>query len=190
MGWCGKEFEAQQASSYSARDSAACLGRSPQTGALRHCQAAAEPISSPPARSTSCNMRAVKQWGVEACPGPEAVAALLPQVLGHSDTLAYERWPPYDEALLVQDTINLPVQARSMAHAPHARPGAAHAWHLAALWLRWHAAETWSMSQGVAKWQNADAATARCNCSDTLVSRGERQTCQAARSPCVPRRDR
>jgi leucyl-tRNA synthetase len=62
-------------------------------------------------------MRAVKQWGVEACPGPEAVAALLPQVLGHSDTLAYERWPPYDEALLVQDTINLPVQARVLAYA-------------------------------------------------------------------------
>ena len=43
------------------------------------------------------------------------VTALLPQVLGHSDTLAYERWPPYDEALLVQDTINLPVQVRLMA---------------------------------------------------------------------------
>ncbi len=38
-------------------------------------------------------------------------------MLGHSDTLAYERWPPYDEALLVQDTINLPVQVRFIAYA-------------------------------------------------------------------------
>lgn len=33
------------------------------------------------------------------------------QVLGHSNTLAYEQWPSYDEALLVQDTVNLPIQA-------------------------------------------------------------------------------
>ena len=32
------------------------------------------------------------------------------QVLGHSSTLAYETWPSYDEALLVEDTVNLPVQ--------------------------------------------------------------------------------
>ena len=32
------------------------------------------------------------------------------QVLGHSSTLAYVTWPSYDEALLVQDTVNLPVQ--------------------------------------------------------------------------------
>ena len=35
---------------------------------------------------------------------------MLLQVLGHKRTLAYETWPSYDEALLVQDTVNLPVQ--------------------------------------------------------------------------------
>ena len=32
------------------------------------------------------------------------------QRLGHTDTLAYEPWPQYDEALLVEDTIEIPVQ--------------------------------------------------------------------------------
>ncbi|GMV99429.1 MAG: leucine--tRNA ligase [Candidatus Hydrogenedentota bacterium] len=30
--------------------------------------------------------------------------------LGHSDTLAYHAWPAYDESLLVEDTIQVPVQ--------------------------------------------------------------------------------
>ena len=37
---------------------------------------------------------------------------MFSQVLGHSNTLAYESWPSYEEALLVQDTVNLPVQVR------------------------------------------------------------------------------
>ena len=32
------------------------------------------------------------------------------QVLGHNDTLAYESWPQHDEALLVEDKVNLPIQ--------------------------------------------------------------------------------
>lgn len=32
--------------------------------------------------------------------------------LGHQQSLAYEPWPECDEALLVVDTINLPVQVR------------------------------------------------------------------------------
>ena len=32
------------------------------------------------------------------------------QVLGHSDTLAYEPWPKYDPAALVEDEVEIPVQ--------------------------------------------------------------------------------
>ena len=32
------------------------------------------------------------------------------QVLGRKGTLAYEPWPQHDEALLVEDTVNLPIQ--------------------------------------------------------------------------------
>ena len=44
-------------------------------------------------------------------------ASLLVQVLGHSDTLAYEAWPSYNEKLLVSDTFNLPIQV--MPCVPH-----------------------------------------------------------------------
>ena len=40
---------------------------------------------------------------------------MFSQVLGHSSTLAYEMWPSYDEALLVQDTVNLPVQVNLLS---------------------------------------------------------------------------
>lgn len=32
------------------------------------------------------------------------------QLLGHEDTIAYEPWPTYDEAKLVEDTITCVVQ--------------------------------------------------------------------------------
>ena len=38
------------------------------------------------------------------------VLFLVSQVLGHDDTLTYEPWPEHDEALLVEDSIMLPVQ--------------------------------------------------------------------------------
>jgi leucyl-tRNA synthetase len=38
------------------------------------------------------------------------MAEELWQALGHAKTLAYEPWPKYDEALLVESTIVLPVQ--------------------------------------------------------------------------------
>ena len=38
------------------------------------------------------------------------LAEELWQRLGHSHSLAYEAWPSADEALLVQDTITLPLQ--------------------------------------------------------------------------------
>jgi len=38
------------------------------------------------------------------------IAEELWALLGHSTTLAYEPWPGYDEALLVEDTVEIPVQ--------------------------------------------------------------------------------
>ena len=38
------------------------------------------------------------------------IAEELWQALGHAETLAYEAWPQYDEALLVEDEIEIPVQ--------------------------------------------------------------------------------
>ncbi len=36
------------------------------------------------------------------------------QVLGHDKTLAYEPWPEHDEALLVEDIVQLPIQVQSL----------------------------------------------------------------------------
>ena len=38
------------------------------------------------------------------------IAEELWQCLGHADTLAYEPWPQYDEGLIQEDTIEIPVQ--------------------------------------------------------------------------------
>ena len=38
------------------------------------------------------------------------LAEELWQQLGHAQTLAYEPWPEFDEALLKEDTIEIPVQ--------------------------------------------------------------------------------
>ena len=42
--------------------------------------------------------------------------------MGHVDTLAYETWPQYDEDLLAESTIEVPVQingkVRSKVHVP------------------------------------------------------------------------
>ncbi len=38
-------------------------------------------------------------------------------LLGHADTLAYESWPEHDEALLTEDTIQVPVQVNGKVRA-------------------------------------------------------------------------
>jgi leucyl-tRNA synthetase len=38
------------------------------------------------------------------------IAEELWNVLGNESTLAYEPWPTYDEALLVEDTVEIPIQ--------------------------------------------------------------------------------
>ena len=39
---------------------------------------------------------------------------LVTQVLGHDNTLTYEPWPEHDEALLVENSMKLPVQVRHL----------------------------------------------------------------------------
>jgi leucyl-tRNA synthetase len=52
------------------------------------------------------------------------LAEELWQLLGHEKTLAYEPWPTYDEALIKEDTIEVPVQVngklRSLIRVPAA----------------------------------------------------------------------
>ena len=38
-------------------------------------------------------------------------------VLGHTDTIAYEEWPTYDESKMVEDTIKIPVQVNGKTKA-------------------------------------------------------------------------
>ena len=45
------------------------------------------------------------------------LAEELWQTLGHDNTLAYEPWPKYDESLLVQDTVEIPVQFKGKLKA-------------------------------------------------------------------------
>ncbi|HEX6960903.1 MAG TPA: leucine--tRNA ligase [Lacipirellula sp.] len=53
---------------------------------------------------------AMEQFVLLLSPFAPHIAEELWQTLGHSKTLAYEPWPKYDEALLVESTIELPVQ--------------------------------------------------------------------------------
>ncbi len=51
------------------------------------------------------------------------LAEELWKTLGHDNTLAYEPWPAYDESLLVEDTVEIPVQfkgkLKARIHVPH-----------------------------------------------------------------------
>jgi len=62
---------------------------------------------------TRCQVRpkqAMEQFVLLLSPFAPHIAEELWQILGHSNTLAYEPWPEYDEALLRQQTIEVPVQ--------------------------------------------------------------------------------
>jgi len=62
---------------------------------------------------TRCQVRpkqAMEQFVLLLSPFAPHIAEELWQILGHSDTLAYQPWPEYDEALLRQQTIEVPVQ--------------------------------------------------------------------------------
>lgn len=51
-----------------------------------------------------------EQFVLLLAPFAPHIAEELWQRLGHADTLAYEPWPECDESLLVEDTVELPVQ--------------------------------------------------------------------------------
>jgi leucyl-tRNA synthetase len=50
------------------------------------------------------------------------LAEELWQALGHTSTLAYETWPQYDEALLREDTVEVPVQVNGKLRGKIAVP--------------------------------------------------------------------
>ncbi len=53
------------------------------------------------------------------------IAEELWQALGHDQSLAYQTWPQYDETLLKEDTIELPVQINGKLRAVVAAPAEA-----------------------------------------------------------------
>lgn len=53
---------------------------------------------------------AMEQFVLLLSPFAPHLAEELWEILGHQTTLAYEPWPAYDETLLVEDTIEVPVQ--------------------------------------------------------------------------------
>ena len=53
---------------------------------------------------------AMEQFVLLLSPFAPHLAEELWEMLGHGDTLAYEPWPKHDESLLVEDTIEMPVQ--------------------------------------------------------------------------------
>lgn len=52
----------------------------------------------------------LEQFVLLLSPFAPHIAEELWNVLGHSNTLAYESWPTYDPALLVEDTVEIPIQ--------------------------------------------------------------------------------
>ena len=61
--------------------------------------------------------QAMEKFVLLLSPFAPHVAEELWQALGHAETLAYEPWPEYDEALLKEDVIELPVQVNGKLRA-------------------------------------------------------------------------
>ena len=69
---------------------------------------------------TSCDARpraALEQFVLILSPFAPHLAEELWELLGHSESLAYEPWPEYDESKLVADEIELPVQINGKVRA-------------------------------------------------------------------------
>jgi len=60
---------------------------------------------------------AMEQLVLMVSPYAPHIAEELWQLLGHDDTLAYEPWPQFDEALTKEDTIEIPVQFKGKVRA-------------------------------------------------------------------------
>lgn len=60
---------------------------------------------------------ALEQFVLLLAPYAPHLSEEMWQVLGHDNTLTYEPWPTHDEALLVEDSIKLPVQVNGKLRA-------------------------------------------------------------------------
>jgi leucyl-tRNA synthetase len=60
---------------------------------------------------------AMEQFAQLLSPYAPHLAEELWQTLGHEETLAYESWPDYDEALTKEDTVEIPVQINGKVRA-------------------------------------------------------------------------
>jgi leucyl-tRNA synthetase len=61
-------------------------------------------------RETHRPREVMRQFVLLLSPFAPHIAEELWEVLGGAETLAYEPWPAYDEALLAEETVELPVQ--------------------------------------------------------------------------------
>ena len=59
----------------------------------------------------------MEQFVLLLSPYAPHIAEELWNVLGHADTLAYESWPTYDEALIREDSVEIPVQINGKVRA-------------------------------------------------------------------------
>ncbi len=59
----------------------------------------------------------IEQFVLLLSPFAPHMAEELWQRLGHTDTLAYEPWPAYDESLLIEDSVEIPVQVNGKLRA-------------------------------------------------------------------------
>ena len=73
-------------------------------------------------KAESVNQADMEQFVLLLSPFAPHIAEELWHRLGHTGTLAYEPWPKHDEALLAEDTIEVPVQVmgklRGKVHVP------------------------------------------------------------------------
>lgn len=74
-------------------------------------------------QETSRPKAALEPFVLLLSPFAPHLAEELWSTLGNTNTLAYEPWPTYDESLLVEDTIEIPVQfkgkLKARIHVPH-----------------------------------------------------------------------
>jgi leucyl-tRNA synthetase family protein len=68
-------------------------------------------------KAESVDRAALEKFALVLAPFAPHLAEELWQRLGHADTLAYEPWPAYDEALLVESTLEVPVQVNGKLRA-------------------------------------------------------------------------
>jgi len=68
-------------------------------------------------KAESVNRDWMEQFILVLSPFAPHIAEELWERFGHANTLAYEPWPKYDEALLVEDTIKVPVQVNGKLRA-------------------------------------------------------------------------